>query len=241
MKTINNKENNQSLFSAIKKGDVQAVALWLEVNSDAHPRNKDGEPPIHFAIQQAGFLSPSFKNITQIIKLFIDYGADLNSKDNNGRLALHHAASFGSVTLLELCATLNKRVIVDLNAKDNDDKTPLHYAVTSESIGNLDTETASALLSNGADVNAKDNEGKTPLHYVIINKSSIAEDLIKLFVSHGADVNAKDNQGKSPLDIAKESQDTDIVDLLLPPSHIIIDIDLLQKALETDISTQRNF
>ncbi|MCR5257463.1 MAG: ankyrin repeat domain-containing protein, partial [Desulfovibrio sp.] len=78
--------------------------------------------------------------------------------NERGETALHHAASRGSTTMLEIL--LDKGV--DVNAKDKHGITPIHLAAQNDS-----SDAVKLLLERGADINAKIIDGKyancTPL------------------------------------------------------------------------------
>ena len=83
--------------------------------------------------------------------------------------------------------------------------------------GNI--EAAKVLIAEGADVNAKDSDGRSPLHFStggpgIVFSSGDHYGITKLLITNGADVNANTNIGKTPVDMAVESGNIKIVELL---------------------------
>ncbi|KAI7854738.1 ankyrin repeat-containing domain protein [Circinella umbellata] len=76
----------------------------------------------------------------------------LNSQDEDGLTALHHACDRGNVDTVKLLLELGANV----NAKTNDEETPLHYACISEQL-----ETAQLLLKYGCDQTIRDSSGET--------------------------------------------------------------------------------
>ena len=147
----------------------------------------------------------------EITQLLLEYGADANARDDNGRTLLHihiiknkeiaqlllkHGADVNAKNKrgeIALHTAENKGVAqlllehgADANARDNNGKTPLHITENKE--------IAQLLLEHGADVNAKDRHETTPLHWW-----TRREDVAQLLLEHGADVNAKDNDGRTPL------------------------------------------
>lgn len=116
-----------------------AVHFW---SGDYHVRS-----PLHQAISMG---------CTEIVKLLISAGADVNSVHGNSGTALMLAASNATITEILLSAGAN----VDM--KDPNGCTALHRAASGSSL-----EVVELLLRNGADINAKNNSGMTPLSFAL--------------------------------------------------------------------------
>ncbi|MEO0202771.1 MAG: ankyrin repeat domain-containing protein [candidate division WOR-3 bacterium] len=102
-------------------------------------------------------------------KDFINKGADINIKNNNGKTPLHIAVENEYEDIVKLLLEKN----VDVNIKDNEGNTPLHKAVKN---GNYFI--IKELLKFGADKNIKNNEGKTPFD---LAKELGDDEILKLF------------------------------------------------------------
>ncbi|KAI9479596.1 ankyrin repeat-containing domain protein [Zychaea mexicana] len=76
----------------------------------------------------------------------------VDSKDEDGLTALHHACDRGNVDMAKLLIELG----ADIDSKTNEQETPLHYACISEQL-----ETAQVLLCQGCDESARDSSGET--------------------------------------------------------------------------------
>jgi ankyrin repeat protein len=85
------------------------------------------------------------------VRLAINFGADVETKDKLGYTPLHWASDVKTAKLL-----LERGA--DVKAKDNWGQTPLHLASISNHI-----ETVRFFIERGADVEAKDIHGYTPL------------------------------------------------------------------------------
>lgn len=88
----------------------------------------------------------------EAVRLLLDAGAQVNSKDIFGRIPLHLAHEKSVVALL-----LDHGA--DVNARDDKGWTCLHWAASSRQAYSL--ETIRLLLEKGADSKLKDLEGKT--------------------------------------------------------------------------------
>jgi len=117
---------------------------------------------------------------TDIAKLFIEHGADVNKKDD----AL--SPLFLSITLDKL--EITKLLIehgADVNTKDRIGRTTIYAAISSKK----PIEILNFLIEYGADVNAKTENNMTALLKAIISQAPV--EVIKLLIEHGADVNVQ--------------------------------------------------
>ena len=88
-----------------------------------------------------------------MVKLLLDYSADINIRDDLDRGLLHSAAIDGYEGIVQLL--VEERL--DVNAQDQNGKTPLHDAGRSG-----DYKIAKLLLDSGANSSIKDKHGRTP-------------------------------------------------------------------------------
>lgn len=113
----------------------------------------------------------------EITELLISKGADVNTKSEYGRTALHSAASCNNIEVMKLLILHG----ADVNAKDYG-VTALHYAAKYNHI-----KAAELLISHGADVNAKDYNKMTALDYATQNDF---KEIAELLISNGANINS---------------------------------------------------
>lgn len=175
-------------------------------------RNYSGQTPLHSAVE-AGAID--------VVRLYVEEGADRSAQDNGGRTPLHLAAEKDNNQ--EMIRLLLWNGAAGVNFQDAEGRTALHLAARKE-----DNEQAiELLLENGADVRLQDTEGRTALHLasqtenhtkavqmLLENYASIRlndpeellglhlplpkkdnEMAIKLLLKHGADIYTCDNTG----------------------------------------------
>ncbi len=128
------------------------------------------ETPLHAAVE-AGKLD--------LVRYFLDQGADVNARAADGRMPLFRAAHAARTELVALLLEQGAEVKV----VDGQGATPLHYAANAE--------IARALLAHGAIVNAVAHNGLTPLMAAAQSNTTAARDLAALYLEKGADVNAR--------------------------------------------------
>ncbi|THZ44093.1 hypothetical protein D6C87_03845 [Aureobasidium pullulans] len=137
------------------------------------------------------------------VSVLIDNGANVRSKDREGRNALTHASECGSRAVTRLLLDRG----ADPNAKDLSQRTPLFYAAAAGS-----KSVVTLLLEQGVQVNLKDRNGETPL---LLAAKAGSDSLISALIAGGADVNAQVWQGDTPLSRAVGAGLESAVELLL--------------------------
>jgi Ankyrin repeats (3 copies)/Ankyrin repeat len=123
-----------------------------------------------------------------LIKLLLEYGADVNGTNRGLETALHVAARGGHVPVVELLIARGALV----NPTDTLGQTPLHYAAWS------DPSAIQPLLDRGASIGAPDRAGDTPLHLAAAATSLRAAIAL---CANGADPRARNAKGQSPADL----------------------------------------
>ncbi|XP_076285249.1 ankyrin repeat and SOCS box protein 6-like isoform X2 [Lasioglossum baleicum] len=185
-------EDPQILCTAVKNGNLKIVEDLLKDGADVN--TIDGT----YQIECVTLLhSALHREQVEMVKLLIQYGADLNVKDSRRRSPIDIAKESWNPEFKELLL-INGAVV----RKDN----ALHAAVNS---GNL--EIVEELLKDGVDVSIIEDSdliiGKTVLHRAVCTRQL---EITKLLITYGADVNLKDCWGKTPLAEAFQIKHTEM-------------------------------
>lgn len=144
-----------------------------------------------------------------MLKLFIDNGADVNVKNQDGINCLHIASQTDKLNIIIYLVE-----ILALNpfSLDNSKRTPLHWAcyfgaelcvkyLTSKT-NNLDTTSS---------INYQDCDGYGYLHLsVLLNK----ENLIKFLLYNRININLLNKKNQTALDLAKEKNYQSVIELM---------------------------
>jgi hypothetical protein len=152
-----------------------------------------------------------------IVKHLLDTGADIDSKDKDGRTPLSGAAMKGHEAVVKLL--LEKGA--DIDSKDKVGRTPLMWAAM-----NGHKAVVKLLLENGAEVDSKNKDGWTPLLWATKNRHKA---VVKLLLEKGANIDSKDKDGRRTLSRAAENGHEAVVKLLL-------DVDSKNKDGQTPLS-----
>lgn len=103
-----------------------------------------------------------------IIKLLIDYGADINIQAIDGKTPLHLALEKSQDPENEILEmVLNAKP--NVNIKDNTGRTPLNFIIT-EGISECFFPVIKRLIALKAEINTTDNKGRSPLNSKKINE-----------------------------------------------------------------------
>lgn len=211
------------LIKAAKEEQTEAMRLLLNAGIDVNAKNAMGQTAFEYVF---GAFTPD----DNLINLFLEKGADIETKDSRGRTLLFLAIEEGD---LEKVKTLKTRG-ANINVYDNQNNRP--KVSSSQMVGYL--------VENGADINAVDHRHDTYLcdaltlndlklaHFLIqkgidINQNCYFEEpplikaieeenipFIKLLVNNNADVNAIGYFNKSVMDYALEVGNEEIIDYL---------------------------
>lgn len=168
-----------------KQEDIETVRKLLAAGVDVNGTMDGCVPGEPFPRGVTLLMQESGSGSTEIVKLLLDSGAEVNLRDNYGDDALMYAAGGGHVDVMSLLLERG----ADINTRGFGGLTPLMAA--SE---NGEFEAARYLIDKGAEINAKDPNGTTALMFAAGFRHPAVIDLL---LNDGADPKPKDKGGRT--------------------------------------------
>jgi ankyrin repeat protein len=147
--------------------------------------------------------SVAYRGDDILIRSFLQKGANVNIRDNNGCTPITVAVGGGHLSTVKLLIENG----ADVNAPCNSGANPLFIAAD-RGQGNI----LRLLLDNGADVNRTDSMGGSALMHAI-NRGHT--DIVRDLLEKGAEVNLRLKYGETPLILAVKKENEAVVKLLL--------------------------
>lgn len=250
-----------SLIQAIKKQDIERIKFLLLANVNTNEKNDEGETPLGVAITypsqdivvmllDRGALvnEPSRYGVTPLmtvaalgtgknLNILLDYGANPDLQDNQGRTALMYAVETLNYDTASALLDIPK---IDLSLKDKKGKTAFMHVLDKQdanmldlfaakgvkvdskdratrdlffkSVKNNDENMVRLLIACGYKVDNQDTAAKTAfLNAVKNNKVEMAE----IFLQAGVNPNSKDSLGTPALITAVKNNNLEMTEVLL--------------------------
>lgn len=221
---------------AVLFGNEELVSALLKAGADPNSFKPPNEIPLILAIESEN------SNKTNILRLLIKHGANVNASGVLTASAMHAAVAKSSPEIVELL--LENEADINIHYPP-DDFTPLWFACLGEedkkmvqlllsrgadyelrdatactspldvAIGEGNVSVASLLLEAGANPNSRGLGREAPLINVMLNPPPNTLAIAKLLLQHGADINATGEHVASPLHAAVLTAPVKLVELLL--------------------------
>ncbi len=213
-----------------------AVALLIERGADVNRKNLQGQTPLDIATlaarddvaaelirHGADIVGPlhyaAAAGQVEGVKRFLDSGADVNTRDDQGQTVLHTALTSRSATL-EMASLLLDRGAHAL-ALNQKQQSPLHLAVRVGRRPDFLGITA-LLIEAGSDVNAADQDGMSPFLYAVARGGFYQApwpeypQMVTLLLDNGAEISKTNTAGRTPLhEASRASGNYEVIRLLL--------------------------
>ena len=136
----------------------------------------------------------------EVVKLFIQLGANVNAKNRYDSTPLQLAAKNGNIDVAK--CLIEHGAKLDMKNKIYG-RAAIHYAVIYGKI-----EVAKCLIEHGAKVDMKNEDGEAPLHLATENGDI---EVVKCLIEHGANVNIANKYDNTCLMISSYKGHDDIV------------------------------
>jgi ankyrin repeat protein len=187
-----------AIYLAVRNMHLEVVKFLLAEGANVNfqgPRGTEQETALSLAASIGSEI---------MVKLLVENGANLESKDGSGETPLWRAASNGHEAVVKLLVENG----ANLESRDNNlEQTPLSW------VADKGHETVVKLLiEKGADLESKDLSGRTPLLWAADRGH---ETVMKLLIEKGADLESKDVSGRTPLLWAADRGHKTVVKLLI--------------------------
>ncbi len=190
------------LHVAITKNYTKIVDLLVKYQAELTTQDKDGNTPLHMAINLNKALIVNINNIS-IVQILLKGGADLYLQNKAGDTPLHMALKSKQLQIAQMM--LMRDVKLDLQNKDGD--TALHIALK---FGMKDI--AQMMLMRDVNLNLQNKDGDTALH--IACKSGM-KDIAQMMLTNNVNLNLQNKAGDTALHIACKSGMKDIAQMML--------------------------
>lgn len=134
----------------------------------------------------------------------------INTTNNEGKNVLHVTLEgYGNIQIINILINNG----ANIKQEDTNKVTPFMLLCKRNDI---DTKYLEELINKNNitknDINKTDNYGDTVLFDIINNKNKDKQNILKLLIDKGADINIKNKEGKTVFDIAKEKNDTKLIE-----------------------------
>ncbi|XP_031785459.1 ankycorbin isoform X2 [Nasonia vitripennis] len=189
-------EGHSVLHWATVCGEVECVRLVLAAGARPSTADLRGGSPLHYAAQCCGAAATAAAELAipkkvglKVLQTLLEFGADVNARDEDGRQPILWAASAGSVEAVLALVRAGGSAVA--GASDTDGLTALHCAA---SRGHARCIEALVNLCDAQPDHVDDN-GCSALHYAATLGHA---DATSLLLKLGADPNRQDRKGRTP-------------------------------------------
>jgi ankyrin repeat protein len=184
-------------------GNPESLKFLLANGAKTNISDAEGNTPLHIA---------AFYRNSENLETILEANPDLDTINSEGNTPL----------LLSVRQPDNEKTVAlllqagaDVNIADPAGRNALLVCVDSSQ-----KEYVGPLVSMGIDIDSQDNDGNTALHYifnkVLANKLYIpmCKEIARPLLEGGAHSSIRNKEGKSPADLAEESGEDELIDLL---------------------------
>lgn len=196
-----------ALYWATLYGHMDIVQFLLENWAETDAKSNNGSAPIFCALSSS--FGPPDKS--EILKMLIKNGADVNLRDGHGLTPLHRVAHSVPFENKVKILTILIENGAELNAVSDGSNTPLCTALLSTRI-----EAAEFMIDNRADINKQCALGNTPLHIALEmyiqgfeymdDQNAWRDKILKSLIRKKPDMDIKNDKGLTSLEFANKNK-----------------------------------
>ncbi|OCK79151.1 ankyrin [Lepidopterella palustris CBS 459.81] len=217
---------------------MDVIRVLLDFGYDPNGLDENNQSPLHWALMHDNtellmllldngadntlcYTTPRGGGKLETIRMLLDPGASVHSRDENGRTALHIAVSATNIEVIEVLLTAG----ADVAAKRKDGCTPLFEAViTSQSNVKWPSVVAiGKLIEFGADLNATNHEGKLVLHCLVDDARDLDDweyrKTALSLLSNGINIGSRDSRGQTAKERTETLEKKDWIEFLANNEH----------------------
>ena len=205
-----NAQEQAPLSLASLYGNPESIKLLLAGRAKIDIRDADGNTPLHIAV-----LYRHPENLEEILKA----NPDVDAINTEGYTPLHLAVRRPD-NEKAIGHLLQQGAYVSITD-------PIGRNALLVSVSSNQKEYIKLLVSNGNDINSQDNDGNTALHYPLINVLRdqrylpYSKEIVKILLEEGADPHIRNKEAKSSMDLAVESGENELINLLKSSKSMI--------------------
>uniref|UniRef100_A0A061R841 Notch n=1 Tax=Tetraselmis sp. GSL018 TaxID=582737 RepID=A0A061R841_9CHLO len=203
---LRNFEDDESLVTAVKSGNLRAVKGIVSEGADPTIKDELGRSPVHIAVR---------KNLPDILAALMPLNPDLNARDNHGLTPLHIASGLGNKSMVRRLLELG----ASADCTDAEGKTPAHIACAATGDSQRLAERIDVLgilVLKMSDLDFRDDDGEAPLH-VATREGNIGA--VRLLLQAGATRSLPNKNDKRPYEIASDRGYQQIMRILKEEDH----------------------
>jgi ankyrin repeat protein len=179
-------DGDSVIVNAMYGHSVQVAKILIEAGADINTTTSRWTP-LQFTI---------FRNQTDLLRLLVDNGADIESSHGILGTPLHTASAFAN---LEAVGLLLKKG-VNVNAIGGDHESPLYSAVSHWQQSSF--EVIGLLMSRGANPRHRGGRWGNALNAAVVLDSPLASEATECLFKYGVSLQESDDQGRTALHIA---------------------------------------
>jgi ankyrin repeat protein len=195
---------------------LSIVQMLLAHGAEVDARNANGDT----ALQLATAMAVHYPQAFEVMKLLLIHGANIDTRNNSGNTPLHLAATVASQNPAA-------RAVVEwllfygaeVDARNANSATAFHIATEYAIDYPQAFEVMKLLLYYEADIDTTDEVDNTVLHIAAKNINGYA--VARFLLEQGADPDSLNTYLKSPLHLAVESENVQIVQLLIKANCLL--------------------